>query len=84
MAQQFSALAYILGVRWAKSTMRNAIEDALFDVPDLETCRLDMCGGKLRCRALVPREVDPAEPRRAVSGGSPNPGWIGFDNDLPF
>ena len=76
-----------LGVRWAKSAMYNAIEDALFDAPDAEGFRLDMRGGELSCRAQVPRGTAPAEPCRAVSGGAPAPDGgfsFGDDENLPF
>ena len=76
-----------LGVRWAKSAMRSAIDDAMFDVPDAEECRLDLRGGELRCHAQAPRGTVPSEPRRAVSGGAPGPdgGFVfGDDDNMPF
>ena len=76
-----------LGVRWAKSQMRNAIEDALFDadMPE-ENYIITLQDGKLCCEAMAPFGEDPAEPRRAVPVGCPGSGdWPKGDGiPLPF
>ena len=41
-----------LGVRWAKSSIRNAVEDALFDADAADECRIGIRDGKLICRAI--------------------------------
>ena len=41
-----------MGVRWAKSQMRNAVDDAMFGMADAEEYRIGADGGKLRCMAL--------------------------------
>ena len=47
------AAASGMGVRWAKSAMRNAVDDAMFDAADSKEYRIGIAdGGKLRCTAL--------------------------------
>ena len=50
-----------LGVRWAKSAMRNAIEDALFDADAADECRIGIRDGKLVCRAKSASVEAPTE-----------------------
>ena len=58
-----------LGVRWAKSAIRNAVDDAMFGMADAEEFRISMAEGKLRCQAL--KHPDMAK-------------WIEEEPDLPF
>ena len=55
------AVASGLGVRRAKSAMRNAIKDALFDADAADECRIGIRDGKLVCRAKSASVEAPAE-----------------------
>lgn len=41
-----------LGVRWMAARVREALDDALYDDPDITACRIRLCGDDLRCQAL--------------------------------
>lgn len=45
-----------LGVRWMKSAILNAMDDAMFDVPEAEMYAITQQDGKLRCKARKPRK----------------------------
>ena len=74
-----------LGVRWAKSAMRNAVEDSLFDAPEAAEFRLDLNHGKLRCRAQASRETDTAGSCPESPADLPTPEeWFEITANLPF
>lgn len=60
------AAATGLGVRWMRSALQNAIDDAMFDAPEAKEWSVTMRDGGLRCRAWKPREAAPTR-RRAAS-----------------
>lgn len=45
-----------LGVRWMRSAILDAMDDALFDAPEAEAYVITLRDGKLRCRARKPRK----------------------------
>lgn len=54
------ALASGLGVRWVRSEILNAIDDALFDTPNAKEWSVTLRDGRLRCRARGSRKAVPA------------------------
>lgn len=46
-----------LGVRWVRSEILNAIDDAAFDAPEAKAWSVTLRDGKLRCRARRSRKV---------------------------
>lgn len=53
------AISSGLGVRWMRSAVQNAIDDAMFDAPGAKAWSVTLRDGILRCRARRPR-VSPA------------------------
>lgn len=51
------AAASGLGVRWMRSEVLNAMDDAVFDAPEAETYAITHRDGKLRCRARKRRKT---------------------------
>ena len=45
-----------LGVRWMRSALQDAIDDAMFDTPGAEGYRITLRDGKLFCQAQSSRE----------------------------
>ena len=68
-----------LGVRWAKSAMRNAIDDAMFDMAGAEEYRIGVCGGVLRCTAARRKTPDSGEAHAETRMAA-----FDFDEPLPF
>ena len=45
-----------LGVRWIKSSVSNAVNDAMFDAPEAREYHIGLQNGELCCRAYIPHE----------------------------
>lgn len=79
------AIASELGVRWMRSAVQNAIDDAMFDAPEAKAWSVTLRDGKLRCRARRPRVPHAAAGGLAASRGrtvpqkGPMEGWADFD-----
>ena len=62
-----------LGVRWMRSQVTNAVDDALFDEPEAEEYTVTMQDGKLLCRTQAGGEAAPvkkSQQRRRKAQGS--------------
>lgn len=79
------AIASGLGVRWMKSAVQNAIDDAMFDAPEAKSWSVTLRDGKLYCRARRPRASRAGADSPAASRGGtipqkgPMEGWAVFD-----
>lgn len=67
-----------LGVRWMRSALQNAIDDAMFDTSGTKDYRITMRDGTLCCQALSPHEDAPARPHTGPDGD------LDPDDELPF
>ncbi len=50
------AIALKIGVRWMRSALLNAIDEAIFDAPKARNFKITVRDGKLRCRTQSSRE----------------------------
>lgn len=71
-----------LGVRWVRSEILNAIDDAAFDAPETKAWSVTLRDGRLRCRARRPRGGVHAAKRSRQGCSHPECGVV--MEDLPF